>query len=173
MSKTFRDVQPGNTLFILVKDDKITYEESSVVSVSQPRTDMPQNNQFPMQMQSIRQVVDVTYTIGGKTYTDVADINSGLFSTNKTGSPVLISLEKDAIISELKETLKQSEKLVKDVDLHKKRIKQCKTLIADIDTEYNEKIQTENRLSKLEESTLKTNEMLQQILEKMNKNKLF
>jgi hypothetical protein len=134
---------------------------------------MPQNNQFPMQMQGIRQVVDVTYTIAGKTYTDVADINSGLFSTNKTGSPVLVSLEKEAIISELKETLKQSEKLVKDVDLHKKRIKQCKTLIAEIDTEYNEKVQTENRLSKLEESTLKTNEMLQQILEKMNKNKLF
>lgn len=33
--------------------------------------------------------------------------------------------------------------------------------MAEIDTEYNEKIQTENRLSKLEESTVKTNELLQ------------
>lgn len=45
--------------------------------------------------------------------------------------------------------------------------------MAEIDTEYNEKVQTENRLTKLEESTVKTNELLQQLLEKINKNKLF
>lgn len=59
------------------------------------------------------------------------------------------------------------------MEKHKKRVKECKALIVEIDTEYNEKVQTENRLSKLEESSIKTNELLQQLLEKINKNKLF
>ena len=174
MSKTFRDIQPGNTLFVLSKGDKLTYEETTLVSVSQPRADvLQQNNQFPMQMQGIRQVVDVTYTIAGKTYTDTTDINLSVLSNPQTGFPVMVSTEKEYVINELKETMKQSEKLLKDVEKHKKRVKECKALIAEIDTEYNEKVQTENRLSKLEESSIKTNELLQQLLEKINKNKLF
>lgn len=174
MSKTFRDIQPGNTLFVLSKGDKLTYEETAVVSVSQPRADvLQQNNQFPMQMQGIRQVVDVTYTIAGKTYTDTTDINLSVLSNSQTGFPVMVSTEKEYVINELKETLKQSEQVLKSVEKHKKRVKDCKTLIAEIDTEYNEKVQTENRLSKLEESSIKTNELLQQLLEKINKNKLF
>ena len=124
-------------------------------------------------MQNLRQVRDITYTIGDQTFTDVADVNSSLFSTSKPGAPTLVSTEKEFIINELKETLKQSEKFIKDIDKYKRRIKECKTLIAEIDTEYNEKVQTENRLSKLEESSIKTNELLQQLLEKINKNKLF
>lgn len=174
MSKTFRDIQPGNTLFVLSKGEKLTYEETAVVSVSQPRADvLQQNNQFPMQMQGIRQVVDVTYTIAGKTYTDTTDINLSVLSNSQTGFPVMVSTEKEYVINELKETLKQSEQVLKSVEKHKKRVKDCKTLIAEIDTEYNEKVQTENRLSKLEESSIKTNELLQQLLEKINKNKLF
>lgn len=172
MQKIFRDFQAGQTLYILIKDDRLKYEESSAVSVSPARTDVQQNNQaYPMQ--NLRQVRDITYTIGDQTFTDIADVNSSLFSTSKPGAPTLVSTEKEYIINELKETLKQSEKLVKDIDKHKKRIKECKTLIAEIDTEYNEKVQTENRLSKLEESSIKTNELLQQLLEKINKNKLF
>lgn len=107
MSKTFRDIQPGNTLFVLSKGDKLTYEETAVVSVSQPRADvLQQNNQFPMQMQGIRQVVDVTYTIAGKTYTDTTDINLSVLSNSQTGFPVMVSTEKEYVINELKETLK-------------------------------------------------------------------
>lgn len=174
MQKIFRDFQAGQTLYILIKDDKLKYEESSAVSVSPARTDVQQNNQaYPNPMQNLRQVRDITYTIGDQTFTDIADVNSSLFSTSKPGAPTLVSTEKEFVINELKETLKQSEKLIKDIDKHKKRIKECKTLIAEIDTEYNEKVQTENRLSKLEESSIKTNELLQQLLEKINKNKLF
>ena len=40
MQKIFRDFQAGQTLYILIKDDKLKYEESSAVSVSPARTDV-------------------------------------------------------------------------------------------------------------------------------------
>ena len=172
MSKFFKDITQGNTLYVLVKaDNKLIYDESSVISISAARAEMPQPNQFPSNA-SFRQVVDVTYSVQGKTYTDTADVNSSMFASTKPGSQTLVATEKNLVINELKETLKQSEKWLKDVDKLKKRVKDCKQLIGELDTEYNEKIQTDNRLTKLEESTLKTNEMLQKILDKMNENKL-
>lgn len=173
MSKVFKEIQAGNTLFVLVKADaKLNYEETTVISVSAPRADLPQPGQFPA-AGTFRQVVDVTYSVAGKTYTDVADVNASVLSSNAPGSPTLVATEKDFVLNELRETLKQSEKIVKDIDKHKKRIKDCKSLISELDTEFREKELTENRLQKLEESTLKTNEMLQKILDKMTDNKLF
>lgn len=172
MSKIFKDLQNGNTLYILQKGDKMIYTESSVVSISAPRAEMPQNNQFPT-TPAFRQVVDVTYTVAGTTYTDSADVNSSVFGTTKTGCQTLVATEKSFIVNELKETLKQSENWLKDVDKLKRRVKDCKLLIGELDNEFQEKIQTENRLTKLEENTQKTNEMLQKILDKMAENKLF
>lgn len=168
---TFKDLQSGSQVYILIKGDKVAYHESSIVSVSAPRAEMPQLTGTALPQ--YRQVVDVTYTVNGKTYTDAVEVNSTMFSTNSTGSPTLVSTDKEAILREVRETLKQSEKFLKDVDKHKKRIKECQALISELDTEYNEKIQTENRLKKLEESSEQTNEMLKKILDKITENKLF
>lgn len=172
MSKIFKDLQQGNTLYVLVKGDKMIYEESSVVSISAPRAEMPNANQFPANT-TFRQVIDVTYNVQGKTFTDAAEVNSSIFVTTKPGAQTLVATDKQFIVNELKETLKQDEKWLKDVDKLKKRVKDCKSLIGELDTEFKEKEMTENRLAKLEESTLKTNEMLKKILEKMSENKLF
>jgi hypothetical protein len=172
MSKIFKDLQQGNTLYVLVKGDKMIYEESSVVSISAPRAEMPNTNQFPANT-TFRQVIDVTYNVQGKTFTDAAEVNSSIFVTTKPGAQTLVATDKQFIVNELKETLKQDEKWLKDVDKLKKRVKDCKSLIGELDTEFKEKEMTENRLAKLEESTLKTNEMLKKILDKMSENKLF
>lgn len=172
MSKVFKEIQAGNTLYVLVKqDNKLVYEETSVISVSAPRAEMPKPNQFPS-TSSFRQVVDVTYSVSGKNVTDTADVNSSVLSSVSSQNPTLVSTEKEFVLNEVRETLKQSEKILKDIDKHKKRIKDCKELIGKLDTEYNEKLQYENRLTKLEEQTNKTNDLLEKILGKMNENKL-
>ena len=171
MSKIFREIQQGNTLYVLVKgDSKITYEESSVISVSAPRAEIPQAGQF---QPTFRQVVDLTYTVAGKTYTDAVDVTQSVLSTGRPGSPTLVATEKEFVLNELKETLKQTDKVLKDFDKLKKRSKDCKALISELDTEFREKELTENRLTKLEESTSKTNDLLQQLLKKIEEKKLF
>lgn len=173
MSKIFKELQPGNTLYILVKgDSKLTYEESAVINVSAARTEMPQTPQFPVNS-TFKQVVDITYSVGGKNYTDTADVTASILQSGAVTTPTLVATEKDFVLNELKETLKQSEKIVKDVDKHKKRIKDCKALIGEIDTEFKEREATENRLNKLEETTMKTNELLETLIQKMKENKLF
>jgi len=173
MSKIFKELQTGNTLYVLVKaDQKLTYEETTVISVSAPRTEMPQTPQFPVNS-AFKQVVDITYSVGGKTYTDTADVTASMLQSGAVTTPTLVATEKDFVLNELKETLKQSEKWVKDVDKHKKRIKDCKTLISELDTEFKEREATENRLSKLEETSQQTNDMLRELIQKMKDNKLF
>ena len=165
----FKDLTNGATIYVVQKQEqKMLFDEGVIVSVSRPRADMPQT---PNQIPQYREVVDVTYTVSGKTFTDTVDINANAFSTDKTGCPTLVAVEKESALNEVRQTLKQAEQFIKDIDKQKKRVKDCKEIIAAHDTEYNEKIQTENRLKKLEETTMKTADILQKILDKMD-NKL-
>lgn len=149
----------GAVLYALVKDEnELRYAEGSVVSVSQPRMNMPkyEPGQMPMQMPAMQQVVDVTYTLEGKNYTDVVDVTAGMFSTKNPGAMTLVSADKDAVVRELHATLKTSENYLKDaereVPRQKKRIKDSKALILQLDTEYKDKQQTEERFAKIEET---------------------
>ena len=166
MAKVFKDISNGNTLYVLQKfNNKFVFEESSVISISAPRADMAaQNNNFTP---SFRQIVDVTYSIGGKTYTDVADVTSSVFTSTQSGTSTLIATDKEFVLNELKETLKQDEKMIKDIDNLKKRVKSTKELIGEVDVEYNEKLQTEQRLQKLENTTFENNELLKKLLDKL------
>lgn len=167
----FKDMTVGALAYALVKDEnELKYIEGSIVSVSQPRMNMPEikPGQMPMQMPTMQQVVDVTYSLEGKNYTDVVDAAAGVFSTNNPGAVTMVSTEKDAVVRELHATLNTSENYLKDaereVPKQKKRIKDCKALILQLDTEFKEKQQTEERFAKIEESQRELGSKLDRLL---------
>ena len=116
-------------------------------------------------------VVDVTYSLDGKNYTDAVEVTAYMFPTEKPGAISLITTDKDSIIRELHATRKRSEDYIKNVETevprNKKRIDDCKALIGLLDTKYAEKQELENRIKKLEDGNAETNRLLNQILSKI------
>lgn len=166
----FKDLNPGSRIYALVKKDaELQYFEGSIITVGPQRLDMPQmqSGQIPMS----RSVVDVTYSIDGKNYTDAVDITASMFPTEKLGAITLVTTEKEAIIRELRATLSKAEDYLKSVEVevprNEKRVDDCKALIGLLDTEFAEKQEFDNRLKKLEDSNKETNKLLTQILNKL------
>lgn len=152
----FKGLSAGTVVYALMKGDDLTYHEGSIVSVSQPRINMPEMKVGQMQLPSMQEVVDVTYSIDGKNYTDMVEVTASMFPTKSPGVLTLVSTDKDAVVRELHATLKASENYIKEaereVPKQKKRMDECKKLIADLDTEFKERQDTENRFAKLEET---------------------
>ena len=175
MNILFKDLTAGAPVYALIKDEDMKYCEGSIVSVSHPRMNMPEMKPGQIQMPTMQQVVDVTYTIDGKNYTDVVEVTASMFPTNNPGALSLVSTDKDSIVKELHATLKISENYIKEaereVPKQEKRISKCKELIAQLDTEFKEKQQNEERFAKLEETQRTQGGKLDEILSLL-KNKM-
>ena len=173
MNVLFKDMTPGQAVYALLKGDELRYCEGCIVSVGQQRMEMPQAPTGQMTMPSFKNVVDVTYSLDGKNYTDAVDITASVFPTDKPGALSLVATDKDAVVRELRATLKTSENYIKDaereVPKQKKRVKDCKALIAQLDTDYQEKQQNEERFAKLEEAQRQQGGKLDEILELLKK----
>lgn len=168
MSTLFKDMTAGMLVYALVKDDDMKYCEGSIVSVSQPRMNMSEMKPGQMQMPTMQQVVDVTYSLDGKNYTDTVDVSASMFPSKNPGALSLISTDKDCIVRELHATLKSSENYIaeakREMPKQEKRINQCKELIAQLDTAFKEKQQAEVRFTKLEETQKEQGSKLDKIL---------
>lgn len=175
MNTLFKDLTAGALVYALVKGDELKYTEGTIVSVSQPRMVMPEMKAGQMQMPTMQNVVDVTYSLDGQNFTDVVDVTASMFPTKNPGALTLVSTDKEAVVRELHATLKTSENYLKEaereVPKQKKRIKDCKALIAQLDTGFQERQQTEERFAKLEETQKEQGGKLDQILELLKKNK--
>lgn len=170
----FKDLTAGSLVYALMKGDNLNYCEGSIVSVSQPRMNMPEMKPGQMQMPQVQQVVDVTYSLDGKNYTDMVDVTAGMFPTKNPGVLTLVSTDKEAVVRELHATLKSSENYIKEaereVPKQKKRVEQCNELIAQLDTEYKERQESEKRFAKIEETQRAQGGKLDQILALLQKN---
>lgn len=165
----FKDLTPGCTIYALLKkEEELVYSEGSIVSIGQQRVDMSQQGSFNS---GIKTVVDVTYCIDGKNYTDSVSITDCMFPTEKTGCITLVATDKDPILRELQATRKKALDYIKatetEIPRNNKRIEDCNKLISSLDTEYAEKQDMERRIKTLEDSSNKTNELLTQILNKL------
>lgn len=177
MATLFKDMTAGQLVYALVKGDELKYHEGSIVSVGPQRMEMPQAQagQMPMPVPAMRTVVDVTYSIDGKNYTDAVEVTASVFPTKSTGDVTMIATDKESIVKELYATLKTSENYLaeaeKSVPRQKKRVKECKSLIAQLDTVYMEKQHTEERFGKIEEAQKQMGEKLDKILDFLSKDK--
>ena len=173
----FRDMTPGQAIYALMKGEELKYCEGSIVSVGQPRVEMPQAQmgQIPMQLPSMKNVIDVTYSLDGKNYTDTLDITASMFPTDKPGALSLVATDKEAIVRELHATLKNSEAYLKEAEREiprqEKKVKEAKDLIAQLDTEYKDKQQLEERFTKLEDIQKDQGSKLDRILAFLEKDK--
>ena len=163
----FKNLTPGATIHALIKGDNMRYVEGQIVSIGMPRYDMPKDaNTMQISMPAIpKNVVDVTYCIEGKNFTDAIDVNASMYPTDKPGATTLMATDKATILRELRATLKIDEDYLANAKSekvrHEKSAAKCKELITQLDTEFAERQAMESRLSNVEG-------MLQQILSKLN-----
>lgn len=180
MNTLFKDISQGALVYALNKGSELGYHEGNIVSIGKQRVDVPQmpqvqNGQLPTQMPIIRNVVDVTYSIDGKTYTDAVDITASAFVTNNLGGSAIIATSKDAIVNELRQTEQSIENYIAEAEKRlpneREQLKSCKALIAKLDVAYKEKQQTEERFTKIEAGQKELADKLDKILEKLGKGK--
>ena len=166
----FKDLTAGATVHALIKGDNMRYVEGQIVSVGMPRMEMPTGTSPAMAMP--KNVVDVTYSLEGKNYTDAIDVNASMAPTDKPGATTLLATDKATILRELRATLKIDEDYLANAKnekaRHEKSAAKCKELITALDTEYAEKQAFEQRIQSLEHGQSQTNAMLQQIIDKLN-----
>lgn len=171
MNILFKDMTPGQSVFALMKGEELKYCEGSIVSVGQQRMEMPQPvaGQMPLQVPSFKNVVDVTYSLDGKNYTDAVDVTASVFPTDKPGVLSMVATDKEAVVRELQATLRTSENYLKEaereVPKRTKCVEDCKKLIALLDTDYRERQQTEERFAKIEAAQRQQGGKLDEILE--------
>lgn len=164
----FKELTTGTPVYVLIKGDELKYNEGCVVTVGPVRTENPYTQSFDFTKQPvIREVVDITYTVGDKNVTDTVCPTDCMASTDKFGSIALLATDKQSIVKELRATLNTSEKYLNDIDKYQKRVEQCKDLISQLDTEYNEKRQFEQRLDQLNQESAEMRQMLKSILNKL------
>ena len=164
----FKDLQAESIIYALIKDDELKYVEGQIISIGMQRPDL---QKAPNSLY----VIDVTYTLDNKTYTDAVDLNAYMFSTKNPGTITLVSTDQDTILQEVKATLKTSESYLEEaktkVPRNQNRVKQCKDLIAKLDKEYAQQQAMESRVTRLEESVTETNGLLKELINKINENK--
>lgn len=167
MNTLFKDMAAGATVHALVKGEELRYVTGTVVSIGQPRVDMP--NPIQGIGQGYKQVVDVTFAVDGKNYTEAVDVTACMFPTNKLGGVSLVATDTEPIVRELRATekldadyLKQTES---EIPKREKRIEACKQLIAELDTDYKEKRETEDRFIRIEKKQEEFGGMLKRILD--------
>jgi len=170
----FKDLTAGATIHALIKGDNMRYVEGQIVSVGAPRYDIPKDNgSMQMAMPAIpTYVVDVTYSLEGKNFTDAIGVDASMFPTKQPGDTTLLATDKATILRELRATLKIDEDYLANAKnekaRHEKSAAKCKELITALDTEYAEKQAFEQRIQSLEHGQSQTNAMLQQIIDKLN-----
>lgn len=128
----FQNLRQNSTIYILHKGTNIHLENGCVTNVTQPRAKygLPQN--FSTEM-----VVDITANINGNivNYTmlpaqlDIADTCLG-------ADNIVISDNKDAIISEIYSLKQKSENIINSIENHKNIIESCDKILQEINPEY-------------------------------------
>ena len=176
MEQQIKDLSAGSLLYVLIKGNEFVCTEGTVNNVGSPRTEMPKydaTQSFVQPAMLPKTVVDVTYSIDGKTYTDTVDANMSMFATDKTGAITLVATGIEPILRELRATKKQKEDYLKETETGipnaKKRLKECDELIAKHDTSFAEKQALNERINNLEVQNAETNKLLRELLNKIGK----
>lgn len=165
----FKGLNQGSVIYALFKGDELQYKEGIIVSISAPRLDTQPANAFPIQTSTFNNVIDVTYSLDGKNYTDTVNAESSCFQTSNPGVVSLITTDKDAILQELRASLKVSEDHLAKDEWHQNRVKQCQALIAKHDKAFAEKKEQDERISKIENNLTDITKVLDRILKKLDK----
>ncbi len=157
---TFKDLKSGYPIYLLDRT-ALKYEQGKVMAVSAPHTDMQPGNFGKM-------LVDVTIqTKDGKQNTySVSDTEQTAYA----GS-LLITSNKECVVNEVRAINAQAEETLAKVAEMKKIVEGCKTLLAELDTTFKDKQETEKRFQKIDERFSGMEDKMDRILSAINNSK--
>ena len=146
----FRDLKPGGTIYAIRKDDKVEVDEMEVTSVSMPYLDTAKIGCVNHMM------VDVTVNGGGKPTVYKTPEN---LSVAFCGGVTIVS-DRDCLLKEIKSVRSQAIAIVESMDKNKAIAESAESLLARYSSEYRDKVESEDRMRRLEESMAELKEMI-------------
>lgn len=135
---TFKDLKTGYPIHLLDRNS-LTYNQAKVMAIGMPHTD---------RQSFTKMLVDITIQNNdGKQNTySVAETESIAYANN-----LLITTDKEFVINEVRAINAQAEETLSKVDELKSKVNSCKSLLAELDTSYKDKQETEKRFRTIEE----------------------
>lgn len=135
---TFKDLKVGDTIYIVEKTNAEA-KTAKVISVT-PSVGMPPGQ--------IGIYIDVTVSTdqGNKVYTVNQDWESAFSNNNNT----IVTQNVNVVLQKLRETRKECEDIVSNIDHYKENITKCDNLIASLDPSFREKQEINERFANLE-----------------------
>lgn len=157
---TFKELKKGYPVFIVKNGDRVAYFQGKVTQdATMPRV----STQYPQYL-----VVDVAIESEGNTkiWTLQADATSADATSGAT-----ITTDKASVLAILSSIQSDCESYLKEVDIKKQKLQDCKNLISDLDEVYKEKQQTNQRLDNLEQSISDIKDSLNEFLKQWTQEK--
>lgn len=155
----FKDLKAGYPIHLL---DRITmkYEQAKVMNVGLPHND-------PTPGQYGKMLIDVTIQTkdGKQNAYSLSDSEQTAYAGN-----LMISVSKEYVLNEVRSTKVQAEEYIKSVESKKTIITACDKLLGEIDTDFKEKQENEERFKKIDERFEGLEGTLGKILAAVNKN---
>ena len=144
----FNTARPNSRAYIFFKGDSPRFEQGFVVNtpVVKPKYNIPVN--FNQKQETI---TDITIKTDSGTY-NFAGIPSELevADTFCTGEAAVISLNRDAMSAEVLSLKQKSEDAIKSVPYHQSFILKCDDILGQLNPEYADQKQRDERLESLE-----------------------
>lgn len=158
MLMQFKEMKSGYPAYILHKDS-ISATIGKVKEVSVPH--IPINQQFSFGQ---GQVVDVTIEEDGvvRTYT----IPEGLSVTY--ANDIVISTDKEGILREVEAISTVADEAIASIDKRKEEKAACVRILEEWSTEYKEKKEADERLSKMEDKIKDVASMVETLIKKLS-----
>ncbi len=154
---TFKDLKSGFPVYLLDRS-ALKYGQGRVTAVGLPHADLQSCNFGKM-------LVDVTILSDGKQNTySVCDAEPTAYAGN-----LLIATGKEYIANEVRAINAQAEETLAKVPEAQRTLSVCKTLLADLDTAYRDRRETESRFQRIDERFSGMESKIDRILEAMGK----
>lgn len=139
----FKDIKQGYSVYILDKQN-MTITEGKVITVGFPHIDVNNKPQAGIS----QMVVDVTIESSQKTATYSIPEN---LSITYAGD-IVLSVDKQSLSYEVQSMKTQAEKIIESVPKQKEIVDKATTLLSELNPEYKEKKENEQRFSRIEDS---------------------
>lgn len=148
----FKDVKQNYNLFIL-NTEEVSIKIGKVISVGYPRLESPNN------ISNNRMVIDFSVDVDGKTASYVIPEN---LAVTYAGN-MIISPDKDIILHEIEAMKTQAEQAIAAVDRQKGIISKTTELLTELNPQFRERRETEERFGKIEDRFGKIEESVEEM----------
>lgn len=134
----FKELKAGYPMYLFDRAS-LAYEQAKVMNVL-PNYNV--GNYGKMEVNITIQTKD-----GKQNTYSVSDTEQSAYAGN-----LLVSTSKECVINEINALRNNSDEILQNVDSHKRIVKECDKLLAELDTGFRDKKNTERRLDTLEQT---------------------